>query len=181
MKLQLKNMVCQRCCMVVKSILQQLDLSADQVSLGEIDFGDRYGEKLEPVVYQELLTKLDAAGFELLNTKQQQLIEKIKLLCLQMIVEADGQKKEKLSTVLSSSLKRDYNYLSSLFSSVEGATIEQFYIQQRIEKVKELLVYGELSLGEIAYQLGFSSAAHLSNQFKKITGLTPGYFRKSGR
>ncbi len=183
MKVYVKNMVCDRCRMAVESTLDELELRASSVSLGEIDFGGFYGNTLDPAVEGKLKGRLEALGFELLNDRQSRIVEKIKLACIQMIASSAGGKKQNLSDVLKGRLNREYNYLSNLFSSVEGITIEQFFIRQRIEKVKELLVYDELSLGEIAFQLGFSSVAHLSGQFKKITGMTPSHFRslKSAR
>lgn len=163
--------------MAVENVLQELSLTAISVKLGEIDFGDAFGEQELADVESQLRTRLEVLGFAFLGNKQSQLIEKIKLACLDMINHTDGDNKVKLSHQIQESLNRDYHYLSNLFSSVEGITIEQYFIRQRIEKVKELLVYDELTLGEIAYQLGFSSVAHMSGQFKKVTGMTPGHFK----
>ena len=170
-------MVCDRCCLVVRNILKDLNLQARAVVLGEVDFGDVYGEQLNSEVQALLTIKLEEYGFELLNNKKSKLIENIKIACIDYIQRAEEFNKEKLSSHISKALKRDYNYLSQLFSVVEGITIEQYFIRLRIEKVKELLVYDEFKLSEIAFQLGYSSVAHLSGQFKKITGLTPSHFR----
>jgi len=170
-------MVCERCKIVIGNALQELDLKPISISLGEIDFGEYYGENFGIEIKTTLQKKIESYGFELLDTKRTQLIEKIKKACIEFVVNRNNVEQMKLSSFLNNKLHYDYNYLSQLFSSVEGATIERYYILQRTEKVKELLVYDELSLGEIAYQLGYSSAAHLSGQFKKITGLTPSYFR----
>ncbi|MCH7817769.1 MAG: helix-turn-helix transcriptional regulator [Proteobacteria bacterium] len=177
MKLYIKNMVCERCQIVIGSVLQELNLQPRSIVLGEVDLGDVYGELLDPLLLEQLEAKLESYGFELLSSKKSQLIEKIKSLCIEYVQRSIDLERVKLSSYISDRLPHEYNYLSQLFSSVEGTTIEHFYIRQRIEKVKELLVYNELSLGEIAYQLGYSSVAHLSGQFKKVTGLTPSYFR----
>jgi len=177
MKLFIKNMVCDRCIMAVENVLKELSLSAKSVKLGEVDFGHAFGEQDLAEVESQLRARLEELGFAFLNNKQSQMIEKIKLTCLDIINHTDGDNKVKLSHQIQESLNRDYHYLSNLFSSVEGITIEQYFIRQRIEKVKELLVYDELSLGEIAYQLGFSSVAHMSGQFKKVTGMTPSHFK----
>ena len=177
MKLYIRNMVCDRCRMVVSSVLQELKLQPLTIALGEVDFGDNYGEKLDPGIYALLENKLETCGFELISNKKQRLIEKIKSLCIEYVQQIDVTSRTKLSSHLGEKLHHDYKYLSQLFSSVEGVTIEQYFISQRIEKVKELLVYDELSLSEIAYQLGYSSVAHLSAQFKKVTDLTPSHFR----
>jgi AraC-like DNA-binding protein len=124
-----------------------------------------------------LALKLKAIGFELIDNKKSQLIEKIKTLVIELVHHSTSQLKTNLSQYLSDQLGYDYNYLSNLYSEVESVTIEKFYIAQRIEKVKELMVYDELTLSEIAYKLNYSSVAHLSSQFKKVTGLTPSYFK----
>lgn len=175
MKLHIKNMVCQRCIMAVEQALQDQTLPFRHVQLGEVDFGDAALDLASPN-YIAFTQRLHELGFDVLNNKQSQLIESIKRLCIQTI-QQNPQDKHPLSKRISEHLHLDYSHLSQIFSSVEGKTIEQYFIAQRIEKVKELLVYDEESLGEIAYQLGFSSVAHLSAQFKKVTGMTPSYFR----
>lgn len=177
MHLYIKNMVCQRCRIVVKAELEKLGLHPITVSLGEIAIEEKQLSK-------EQQTKLSAAlrsvGFELIDDKRGKLIEQIKTFIIDLIHYKTEQPQKKFSELISKHLHHDYSYLSKLFSEVEGITIEQYIINQRIEKVKEMLVYGELSLSEIAFQSGYSSAAHLSNQFKKLTGLRPSQFRKMG-
>lgn len=170
-------MVCDRCRMAVKNTLQVLELDYENISLGEIDFGKYFDTDTDHELFQKLETSLNKLGFEVLNNRQSILIEQVKLACIQQIANADGDIKDKLSTIISNHLNKDYKYLSNLFSTVEGITIEKYFIAQRIEKVKELLLYEEHSLAEIAYQLGFSSVPHLSSQFKKLTGIPPSQFR----
>lgn len=170
-------MVCSRCCLAVKDILNKMGLSSLSVNLGEVDFADYYGEKLSDEIGNLLSEELKALGFSILNNKKSKLIEDIKISCLDYIAQTEQAGKKVLSAHISSTIGLEYNYLSNLFSVVEGITIEQYYIRLRIEKVKELLLYGDKTLQEIAFLLGYSSVAHLSGQFKKITGLTPSYFR----
>lgn len=169
-------MVCNRCILVVKQELEQLGLHHAQVSMGEIDLEKPLTKKQE-VLLNDHLKEL---GFELLDDQKQQLIEKIRSLVIKKIQDGEIEEHFILSLFLAKTLKKDYSYLSRLFSAIQGITIEQFFILQKIEKVKELLVYNEWSLGEIAWKLGYSSIAHLSAQFKKITGLTPSSFKKMG-
>ena len=177
MHLYIKNMVCNRCILVVQQELQKLNIDSCKVTLGEIETTD----ELDKVKLQQLEKKLDALGFELLDNAKQQLIEKIKNIIIQQVHHSREENNHNYSDILSASLHKDYSYLSSLFSEVEGITIEKYIINQKIEKVKELIIYDQLSLSEIAYNLHYSSVAHLSNQFKKITGLTPSYFKKVGQ
>lgn len=172
----IKNMVCSRCIMAVQQALDKLGLSAENIRLGEVTL------KKEPTTAQkaQLETALNTLGFELIDDKKSRLIEKIKNIIIEVVHHQDNDLKTNLSAVLSSRLHHDYNYLSNLFSEVEGTTIEKYFIHQKIEKVKELLVYDELSLSEIAFQLNYSSVAYLSNQFKKVTGLTPSHFKQIG-
>ena len=176
--LLVKNMVCHRCVLAVEGILKNLNLTFSKVIIGEIHLT---GEL--PLAKKDMLKqKLSDIGFELIDNHASGLIEKIKSLVINKarneVEERDN--KLKLSHYLSDKLHHEYTYLSSLFSSVEGRTIENFFIEQRIEKAKELLVYGQMTLSEIAYELEYSSVAHLSGQFKKITGLTPSYFKELG-
>ena len=173
MKLFIKNMVCGRCKFVVENELKALDINPISVNLGEVDFGNI---TLDPARLEAFRLRLEALGFELINDKKGRLIEQTKKHVIALVQQPMGEK-VKLSRFLSEHIYKDYNYLSNLFSAVEGVIIEQFYIQQKIEKAKELLVYDELSLTEIAFRLDYSSVAHLSNQFKKITGLTPTDFK----
>ena len=168
-------MVCQRCIMTVESILQKLKIPFQIVSLGEVELVKR----LDDSKRHELETELKKLGFELIEARLNKIVEKIKKIVLNYLAN-DDYHQLKLSSFITRSIHYEYSYLSNLFSSVEGITIEQYFIIQRIEKVKELLVYQELTLADIAYQTGFSSTAHLSAQFKKITGLTPSHFKKIG-
>ena len=176
--LLVKNMVCQRCIMAVEAILQSEKIPFHKVVFGEIHLIDIINEDQK----SRLKTKLSAIGFELIDNHTSGLIEKIKQLIIKRARnEMDStENKTKLSIYLSDIIHHEYTYLSSLFSAIEGRTIENYFIEQRIEKAKELLVYDQLSLSEIAFQLEYSSVAHLSTQFKKITGLTPTYFKELG-
>lgn len=174
MKLYVKNMVCSRCKMMVKSIFENMGLHPVQVDLGEIELLE---EDISHVK-EDLIEQLHNVGFDLLDDKRSRTIEKVKNLITDLIQNKDDQIEGKLSEYLSRELHQDYSALSNLFSEVEGITIEKYYIHQKIEKVKELLVYDELSLSEIAFKLNYSSAAYLSSQFKKVTGLTPSHFKK---
>lgn len=159
--------------MVVSEELKKAGIAFTDVELGEIEVAK------QPTDAQ--LKKLDAGlkhlGFELIDDKKSRMIEKIKNNIVTLIHHSDEGIKTNLSDYLSSRLHYDYTYLSNLFSEIEGTTIEKYYISQRIEKIKELLVYDELTLSEIADKLGYSSVAYLSNQFKKVTGLTPSHFK----
>ena len=177
MKIYIKNMVCDRCTLAVKTLLENSDLQYTSITLGEIDFAENYGDSLPNNALSLLSNDLEELGFSILSDKKSKLIESIKNSCLDYLKHFDISNKITLSQHISDAVKLEYNYLSHLFSVIEGVTIEQHFIKLRVEKVKELLVYDELVLGEIAFQLGFSSVAHLSGQFKKITGLTPSYFR----
>lgn len=177
MKIYVKNMVCDRCNMMVKDVLENMNLSYASVDLGEIDLGDHYGANLADDQQKALSDALEHLGFSILSDKKSKLIGDIKIACLNYIQNIENPDKKILSEHISSAVNLEYNYLSHIFSAVEGITIEQYFIRLRVEKVKELLVYGELTLGEIAFQVGYSSVAHLSGQFKKITGLTPSHFR----
>lgn len=167
-------MVCIRCKMVVKSELKKLGLHYITVDLGEAEiFEDISTEQLNL-----LDIALRKSGLELMDNRKSMLVEKIKIIIIEMVHYSDDQIKINLSDHLSERLSHDYTYLSNLFSEVKGTTIEKYYLAHKIEKVKELLVYDELSLSEIAFKLHYSSVAHLSNQFKKMTGLTPSHFKE---
>lgn len=167
-------MVCNRCKMVVKSTLENLGLHPVRVELGEIELREN---DISPVK-QQLRHDLQVLGFDLLDDKKAKTIEKVKNLITDLIQNKNNVLNITLSEYLSRELHQDYSSLSNLYSEVEGMTIEKYYILQKIEKVKELLVYDELSLSEIASRLNYSSTAYLSNQFKKVTGLTPSHFKK---
>jgi AraC-like DNA-binding protein len=162
--------------MAVENILNTLKISYKNVALGEIELC----HELNGSDAMKLSNQLQAIGFEVIDDKKHQLIERIKNYIVQFIHHDKEMLKVNLSDFLSEELGYEYNYLSNLFSEVEGTTIEKYVILQKIEKVKELIVYDELSLKEIANQLGYSSVAYLSNQFKKITGLTPSHFKTIG-
>jgi AraC family transcriptional regulator len=170
-------MVCHRCKMVVKAELEKLQLHPVNVSLGEVVIEEN---QLSKEQLNELSVTLKAVGFELIDDKRSKLIEQIKTLVIVTVHNNIEQPRKNFSELISKQLHHDYSYLSNLFSEVEGITIEQYIINQRIEKVKELLVYNELSLSQIALDLGYSSTAHLSAQFKKLTGLTPSQFKRIG-
>ena len=176
MELYIKNMVCNRCIAAVKSALDELKIQYTSIELGEVITKTEPSEK-QLVALKE---KLQQLGFELLDDTKKKLIEKIKTIIIEHVHYKEGDNRYNLSEILSSKLRKDYSYISHLFSEVEGITIEKYVINQKVEKIKELLVYDELSLNEIAYQLGYSSVAHLSSQFKKVTGLTPTHFKKLG-
>jgi AraC-like DNA-binding protein len=167
-------MVCIRCKMVVKSELEKLGLHYIVVNLGEADIM----EEISPGQIEKLKHGLRKSGLELMDDKKSILVEKIKTLIIELVHYTDEQIKINLSDYLSAKLNHDYTYLANLFSEVKGTTIENFYLNHKIEKVKELIVYDELNLTEIAFKLHYSSVAHLSNQFKKMTGLTPSHFKK---
>ncbi|KGO79806.1 AraC-like DNA-binding protein [Flavobacterium cauense R2A-7] len=177
MKVYIKNMVCHRCILAVETILKSLNLAYKNVTLGEIEFQN----PLPDAMKEKMAQQLEAIGFELIDDKKHQLIERIKNCIIQFIHHDKELLKMNLSDFLAGELGYEYNYLSNLFSEVEGTTIEKYVILQKIEKVKELIVYDELSLKEIAERLGYSSVAYLSNQFKKVTGLTPSHFKSIGQ
>jgi len=176
MNLYIKNMVCNRCIMVVKQELENLGLNPIHVTMGEAVL------KKNPSVkkMQQLNSRLFQLGFEILDDQKQKQIEKIKSLLIKKVQSGDVEEHFSISEYLSTALHKEYSYISRLFSEVEGITVEQFFILQKTEKVKELLVYGEQNLSEISFFLGYSSVAHLSAQFKKVTGLTPSQFKKIG-
>lgn len=169
----IKNMVCDRCKMAVKYELMKLGIKPIRVDLGEVEVENGLTE----IQYQKLSEILGQYGFEIIDKGNARIIEKIKNIVIELVHGKNETIKINYSVHIENNLKKKYNYLSNLFSEVEGITIEQFIIFQKIEKVKELLVYDELSLSEIAYRLGYSSVAYLSTQFKKTTGLTPSYFK----
>ncbi len=174
--LYIKNMVCDRCIKTVTKILCDLGIEHKPVLLGEAHIF----KHIETSLKEKLSERLFSEGFELIDNRKSRIIEQIKKALISLIQNEYPDKRISLSKYLAHQLNHDYSYLSNLFSSIEGKTIEHFFIQQKIEKVKELLVYDELTLSEIAYKLGYSSVAHLSNQFKKATGLTPSYFKTIG-
>ncbi|MBC7687866.1 MAG: AraC family transcriptional regulator [Aquabacterium sp.] len=167
-------MVSARCKMVAKEELKKLNLHYVMVDLGEVEIMENLSEDIRSRLRSGLLQ----SGLELMDDKRSMLIEKIKNSVIEVVHYSEEPLKTNFSDFLSKRLNHDYTYLSNFFSEVQGTTIEHFLIAHKIEKVKELLVYNELTLTEIAYKMNYSSVAHLSNQFKKVTGLTPSHFKK---
>lgn len=173
MKLYIKYMVSLRCKLVVKDTFKKLGLQYTTVNLGEVDMV----EDLSAIQREELKKELLKSGLKLLDDKKAILIERIKNVIVQMVHYEEDLPRVKFSVYLAEQLNYDYTYLANIFSETQGTTIEHYIILHKIEKVKELIIYDELNLTEIAWKLHYSSVAHLSNQFKKITGLTPTYFK----
>jgi len=174
LKIHIQNMVCTRCKMAVKSELDNLGLHYTSIELGEVEITGSISSEQK----DRLSIALKMTGLELMDDRKSILVERIKTIIIELVHYTDKQIKVNLSDFLSQKLDYNYTYLANLFSEVKGTTIEQFYLAHKIEKVKELLIYDELNLSEIAHKLHYSSVAHLSNQFKKITGLTPSHFKK---
>ena len=174
MKLYIKYMVSLRCKMVVKEQLEKMGLRFVAVDLGTVEILETITDGQREHLKKNLLK----SGLELLDDKRSILIEKIKNVIVEMVHYSDEMPKVNYSHYISGKLNQDYAYLSNMFSEVKGITIQQFIIIHKIERVKELLLYDELSLTEIAHRLHYSSVAHLSNQFKKITGLSPSFYRE---
>lgn len=171
----IKNMVCNRCILVVQNELDKIGVQPNSIQLGEVKL-DSPLDDAQMATFNQAMLQL---GFEIMDDKKSQLIEQIKKTIIQEVHYQKEATKVNLSHILSAQLGYDYNYLSNLFSEVEGITIEKYWIAQKIERVKELLVYDELTLTQIAAQLHYSSVAHLSNQFKKVTGLSPTFFKNA--
>jgi AraC family transcriptional regulator len=170
-------MVCNRCILAVRQELESQGIQASSITLGEVETtAELAKEKIG-----RLATSLAALGFELLDNAKQQLIDKIKCIIINEVHYTDTETHANYSEILSKALHKDYSHLSGLFSEVEGITIEKYIINQKVEKVKELIIYNQMNLTEIAFKLGYSSVAHLSNQFKKATGLTPSHFKNVGQ
>ncbi|MGG9962601.1 helix-turn-helix domain-containing protein [Ferruginibacter sp. SUN106] len=174
MKLHIKYMMSNRCKAVVKEALKELGLHFIIVDLGEVDIM----ETLTPIQLDELRNMLLKSGLELMDDRKAVLIDKIKQAVIEMVYQSDELIKINFSVYLTDKLQQDYNSLASLFSEVQGTTIEQFVIGHKVERIKELLIYGELNITEIAWKMNYSSVAHLSNQFKKVTGLSPSHFKQ---
>ncbi len=175
MKLFIKNMVCDRCKMVVRAELEKLGLNPISVTLGEVEIEGQISENQDEIIAE----RLEAVGFSVLDDKKWQTVEKIKTLIIELVHAQNSDLRINLSDYLATNLSQDYGSLSSLFSEMRETTIEKYFINQKIERVKELLVYDELTLSEIAHKLHYSSVAYLSNQFKKVTGLSPTAFKNS--
>lgn len=170
-------MVCNRCILAVETLFNELELPPERVALGEVILAEEITDREQKT---RLAHRLSALGFELLDDKNTRLTEQIKNYIVLHIHHQEPEQIRNWSELLSHELHKDYSYLSKLFSATEGITLEQYIIRQKIEKVKELLAYGELTLSEISWQLGYSNVAHLSAQFKKVTGLTPRQFKSDG-
>ena len=170
----IKNMVCNRCIEAVTKIFDDLKIPVINIRLGEVQPARAIAEdKLE-----RLKQRLLSAGFELLDDAKKKIIDQIKTAAIEFVHYTDDDQKQPFSSLLSQKISKDYSYLSKLFSETEGITIEKYLINQKIERVKELMMYDELTLSEISYEMGYSSVAHLSAQFKKMTGFSPTQFRK---
>ena len=174
MRLFIKYMVSNRCKIVVKEILRELGLHFILVDLGEVDIMETISDEQRELLKNELLE----SGLELMDDKKSILIEKIKTIIIEMIHHTEEDIKINFSDYLSEKLHHNYNYLANMFSEVQGITIEHFIINHKVEKIKELMIYGELTITEIAYKMNYSSVAHLSTQFKKVTGLSPSHFKQ---
>lgn len=174
--LTIKNMVCNRCIRVVREELEKLGLDVRSVVLGEAVIASGKND----IDYHQIKTILNTNGFDIVDDRKAKTVEKIKNSIIRLIHHNEGLEEFEMnySEYLAREVNADYHHISALFSSIEGITIEKYIILQKTERVKELLKYGELTLSEIAYQMGYSSVAHLSNQFKKITGLTPSSFKQ---
>lgn len=173
-RLYIKNMVCNRCILVVSNILQDLGAEIAHISLGEVVLT----KELSDEKLSQFSEQLEGVGFRIIDDRRMRIIEQIKNCVRNLVHQKDGELKLKLSEYLVQNIHYDYTYLTTIFSESEGTTIEKYLISQKIERVKELLTYDDLSLNEIADKLHYSSAAHLSSQFKKVTGLTPSYFKR---
>lgn len=173
MKIYIKNMACESCKIVVKDALEELGISPVKVELGEIETKEDISDNEK----KKLNDKINKAGLELLEKKQGVLIEKIRKVMVDYVYKSDEKPNIKFSVLLSQELNHSYTYLANFFSEVEATTIEQFIIALKIERIKELIIFGEDTFSEIAHKLNYSSAAHLSSQFKKVTGLTPSHFK----
>ncbi|UFH52913.1 AraC family transcriptional regulator [Spirosoma sp. KNUC1025] len=177
MTLIIRNMVCDRCKRVVREELEKLGLVVDRVDLGEVDVANLP----ENVTLDDVRQTLQVNGFDLIDDKKHSLVEHMKVLLINEVQYLKGERlpTENYSAFLERKLGYEYSYLSGLFSAIEGQTLEKYIIALKIEKVKEWLRYDELTLSEIAWRLNYSSVQHLSNQFRQVTGLTPGQFRKA--
>lgn len=175
-RLLIKNMVCHRCVLSVQDIFERLGFNDALVELGEV----LLPEKPSEADLERIDIELKKIGFQLIERRSDKIISDIKSAVTDYIQTLDSSHRDNLSVFISKRIPYDYSYLSDLFSSIEGKSIEQHFLLQRVERVKELIVYDQLSFTEIAYQTGFSSVHHLSAQFRKMTGLTPSRFRQIG-
>ncbi|WP_100612383.1 helix-turn-helix domain-containing protein [Confluentibacter lentus] len=173
MKIYVKNMACESCKIFVKDALDELGISPAKVELGEIETKEDVCDEDK----KKLNTQIKKAGMELLEKKQGVLIEKIRKVMVEYVSDSENRPNIKFSVLLSEELNHSYTYLANFFSEVEATTIEQYIIALKIERIKELIIFGEDTFSEIANKLNYSSVAHLSSQFKKVTGLTPSHFK----
>ena len=174
MKIYVKNMACESCRIFVKEALEELDISPIKIELGEVEVKEVLTESQK----KKLNSKIKKAGLELLEKKQGILIEKIRTVIIDYVYNSDEKPVIKFSVLLSEKLNHSYTYLANFFSEVEASTIEQYVISLKVERIKELILLEELTLSAIAFKLHYSSVSHLSNQFKKATGLTPSHFKR---
>ncbi|MBI0398082.1 helix-turn-helix transcriptional regulator [Cyclobacterium marinum] len=174
-KLHIKNMVCPRCLTAVEQIVERLEIPYANVALGEIDLKHAIDDESK----KRLSEALEEIGFSLIDDRKSRLIGQMKNLIVQKIHHSQDVLNVKWAEYISDHLNYDYKYLGMLFSSVESITLEQYIIRQKVERIKELLIYNEITLNQMAFQLGYSSVAHLSSQFKKITGMTPSQFKNT--
>ncbi|MGE4585921.1 MAG: helix-turn-helix domain-containing protein [Mangrovibacterium sp.] len=174
LNLYIRNMVCDRCRLVVRNELEKMGFYPVSVGLGEV----RLDRSMNPGEKEQFGFLLRELGFELIDDRKSRLIEQVKASIIELVHQRNGELSKNLSDYLQDRLHHDYASISRLFSEVEGSTVEKYYIAQKIEKIKELLAYDELSLSEIADLLNYSSVAYLSSQFKKVTGYTPSFFKK---
>lgn len=172
--IHIRNMVCDRCRMVVRELFAEMGIETLSVELGVV----RTAAPVEGEVRKRLGERLQALGFELLDEPKQQVIEQIRTEIIRLVHRDDGNLRVNLSDLLTEATHHEYSQISKLFSETTGTTVEKYFIAQKIERVKELLAYGELTIGEIADRMNYSSAAHLSAQFKSLTGMTPTRFRE---
>lgn len=173
-KIYIKHMVCPRCVMTARKIFNDCGITPLNVELGVVTLADPVGgEKLD-----ELRKSLEEYGFELIDDRRRQIVEQIRVGVIEYVRQPELREKMNLSQWLCHKCRRDYSYISKLYTEINGISIEKYYIAQRVELVKELLIYGELTVSEIAYTIGYSSVAHLSAQFKSVTGLSPTQFKQ---
>lgn len=172
--IHIKNMVCNRCIMVVTELLRNVGLTPLSVELGTVVLR----EPLDLSTKRSVATALESCGFELLDDRRMQIVERVRTAVIEWVHYSDNRPRSTLSNHLRDRCGHDYSFLSKLFSQITGTSIEKYTIAQKIERTKELLVYDELSVGEIADRLGYSSTAHLSAQFRSVTGMTPSQFKR---
>jgi AraC-like DNA-binding protein len=173
MKVYVKNMACESCKVVIKEVMAELDIHVLKIELGEIETR----EDISSDDRKNINSRIRKAGLQLLESKEGRLLEKIRKIIYEYVYQSDEKPNLKFSVLLSSKLNHSYGYLSNYFSEIEAISIEQYIISLKVERVKEMILFGEFTLSETAYKLHYSSVAHLSNQFKKITGLSPTHFK----